>query len=203
MTPSDLAALRALAEKVDQLKRAYAVGNYSFLASELFQYLPAAQRALEWVETELLGLQGAYTMAADDNGKLRARLTRLEAALLAWRIRLAFVGHPEEPRSHGIPDWSAVVLQSDAALKGQPIQDGVERQRVHGVHETPFQKATRDAAYWRKRAESAEALAAGQETRITRLEEQLASEWVRYGQVKTIEEAMSIVQTAALEGRDE
>ncbi len=39
--------------------------------------------------------------------------------------------------------------------------------------------------------------------RLARLEEQLASEWVRYGQVRTIEEAMSIVRTAAMEGRDE
>lgn len=58
MTSAALAPLRALVEKVDQLKRAYAVGNYSFLASELFQYLPAAREALErlsaatWQEKE-------------------------------------------------------------------------------------------------------------------------------------------------------
>jgi len=46
--------------------------------------LEKTQTALERVETELLGLQGAYTMAADDNGKLRVRVVRLEAALLTY-----------------------------------------------------------------------------------------------------------------------
>lgn len=49
-----------------------------------------------------------------------ARLIRLEEALTAWKVRLSFVGHPEEPRqANGDPDWSSVVKQTDAALEGR------------------------------------------------------------------------------------
>lgn len=48
-----------------------------------------------------------------------AELAEMVAALKAWQVRLAFVGHPGEP-----PDWSAVVAQTDAALApagGRPM----------------------------------------------------------------------------------
>ena len=42
---------------------------------------------------------------------------RLREALEAWKVRLAFVGHPHESRQpDGTPDWSGVVKLTDAAL---------------------------------------------------------------------------------------
>ena len=127
MTIPDLAAFRALVE-VASLRR-----NTQLRPPEEFAVpddwivvpradfdavraaLPAAQETLEQVETELLGLQGAYTMAADDNGNLRARLAQLEEALARYGKHRANCG----PATPTTDLQSLCTCRLDAVLEGR------------------------------------------------------------------------------------
>ena len=83
--------------------------------TEIDAALPAAQETLEQVETELLGLQGAYTMAADDNGNLRARLAQLEEALARYGKHRANCG----PATPTTDLQSLCTCRLDAVLEGR------------------------------------------------------------------------------------
>jgi len=142
MSIPDLAALRALMDAVERRRVATAaldahrgacddclVGRpsahpcgavelYAQLraaVTEIDAALPAAQETLEQVETELLGLQGAYTMAADDNGNLRARLAQLEEALARYGKHRANCG----PATPTTDLQSLCTCRLDAVLEGR------------------------------------------------------------------------------------
>lgn len=53
----------------------------------------------------------ALVKAIGEGAALRAKLETAREALEAWKIRLAFVGHPNEPK-----DWSAPVQFTDKIL---------------------------------------------------------------------------------------
>lgn len=169
MIPADLAALRDLANAVSELgevpRASWVSVNQAALTQtpeemRLMLCLPAAQKALEQVEraareSDLAKrLVNRLPLCHDHRDKFapdqcqacraeqaEARAVRLEEQLASEWIRS---GH-----ASSIADAKSILR---AALEGH---DDAEWQRVHGA----AQQAARDVAYWRRRAENAEARA--------------------------------------------
>ena len=85
----------------------------AFAAEESQGQLAATERATVTAGKWRRAYEDAYSKLQTTE----ARAARLREALVAWKVRLSFVGQPHESRQpDGTPDWSGVVKLTDAAL---------------------------------------------------------------------------------------
>ena len=96
------------------------------------------EKAIGWVEADRLWRQYAerVNLHYDEMERFRtaladrdARLAELRDVLNGWKVRLAFVGMPGEPRhADGTPNWGVIVARTDAAL----AETGAGKERSRG-----------------------------------------------------------------------
>ncbi len=194
MTPADLAALRALIEAVDlQTYRRYHDLSYadppSYHDGDHGSRLEDCSRCLERRDEDLLRLVPAAQEALE-------RLKSPEGCEVCGHRKGAQQTGPRSP-------WAIKVADAEARIA--KFEQEWRRAAQHGA----TAQAERDVAHWRKRAETAEALAAWQEARIARLEaalEHVAEYWNGHETEAAMKDACEhvvLAARAALEGRDE